>query len=195
MSAPHLYSEEELRALGFAHVGRDVRLDRSVRFFGIGRISIGDHSRIDPFCVLSAGPDGIAIGRNVHIAAYCGMVGRARIELGDFAGLSQRCSLFSSSDDYTGAAMTNPTVPEEFTRVEHGAVRLGRHVIIGCGSVVLPGVSIGLGAAVGALSVIRQDVPDFAIMAGNPARKLGERARTMLELELAYLASEAAGPG
>lgn len=192
MNPPHLYSEAELRGLGFAHVGRDVRLDRSVRLFGIERISIGDHCRIDSFCILSAGAGGIAIGRNVHVAAYCAMVGRGRIELGDFANLSQRCSIFSSSDDYTGAAMTNPTIPEEFTQVTHAPVRLGRHVIMGCGSVVLPGVTIGIGAAMGALTLIRHDVPDFAIMAGNPARQLRERARTMLELEQAYLASEAA---
>jgi galactoside O-acetyltransferase len=178
--------------MGFARVGRNVRLDRSVRLFGIERIAIGDHTRIDAFCILSAGAGGIAIGRNVHVAAYGAMVGRGPIVLGDFANLSQRCSIFGSSDDYTGSAMTNPTVPEAFTRVEHGPVTLGRHVIMGCGTVVLPGVAIGLGAAIGALSLVRGDVPDFAIMAGIPARRVGERKRDLLALERAYLDSEGA---
>lgn len=52
--------------------------------------------------------------------------------------------------------MTNPMVPVEFTNVTHADVNIGRHVIIGSGSVVLPGVTIGEGAAVGALSLVKK---------------------------------------
>jgi serine acetyltransferase len=49
-------------------------------------------------------------------------------------------------------------------------VRLGNDVWIGHGAVVLPGVSIGDGAAVGAGAVVSKDVPPFAVAIGVPAR-------------------------
>ena len=53
--------------------------------------------------------------------------------------------------------MTNPTVPSEFTNVHHAEVNIGRHVIkIGAGSIVLPGVTLEEGVAVGVLSLIRK---------------------------------------
>ena len=62
-------------------------------------------------------------------------------------------------------------------------VTVGRHVIVGNGSVLLPGVTLGEGAAVGALSIVKRDVPPFAIVAGPDGRQIGERRRDLLELE------------
>ena len=59
------------------------------------------------FCVLS-GTGGLTIGRNVHISAHNVIVGQARVDIGDFCTVSVRCSIFSSIDDYSGAAMANP---------------------------------------------------------------------------------------
>lgn len=56
-----------------------------------------------------------------------------------------------------------------------GPVRIGNRAWIGYGAIVLPNVSIGEGAVVGAGSVVTKDVDPFAIVAGNPARKIGER--------------------
>ena len=66
-------------------------------------------------------------------------------------------------------------------------------MVVGTGSVVLPGVTIGQGAAIGALSLIRKDVEAFAIMFGNPAKKIGERGRSMLEHEAMLRQREQAG--
>jgi galactoside O-acetyltransferase len=69
-------------------------------------------------------------------------------------------------------------------------VVLGRHGLIGAGSVVLPGVTIGEGAAVGALSLVRKDVPPYAIVAGNPMRTLGQRSEERLRLLESELEAE-----
>lgn len=182
----HLYQTEELLKFGFASVAKNVKIDSSVRFFGANNIHLGNNIRIDPFCILSAGENGIYIGNNVHIAAYCLLVGTGRIELEEFAGLSGRVSVYSSTDDYTGGAMTNPTVPKEFTNVTSQPVTLKKHAIVGAGSVILPGVTLGIAAAVGALTVIRKDVGDFSIVAGNPARQTGFRDRSILDKEAEY---------
>lgn len=176
--------------MGFQHLGKNVRISDRASFYGATRISIGDDCRIDDFCVLSAGDGGITIGRNVHIAVFSSIIGNGTISLGDFSGLSSRVSIYSSNDDYSGEHMTNPTVPAKFTRVRHAPVTVGRHVIVGTGSVILPGVVLHDGAAVGALTVIRNDCEPFTIYSGNPARRVGSRGQSLLELEKMFARSE-----
>lgn len=182
-------SDEEVAGLGLGHVGRQVRISRLASLHNPAGIRIGDCSRIDDFCVLSAGEGGIEIGRNVHIAVFCSLIGKGRISLGDFVGLSSRVTIYSSNDDYSGAYLTGPTVPAAYTHITSAAVTIGRHAIIGSGTVVLPNVNVGEGAAVGALSLLRADCDAFGIYVGAPARKVKERRRDLLALERDYLNS------
>ena len=86
--------------------------------------------------------------------------------------------------------MTNPTVHEEYTSEEVGGVTLGRHVIIGANSVILPGVTIGDGAAVGALSLVTKNLGEWGVFFGSPAKHLKKRSKDLLKLETKYLANE-----
>jgi galactoside O-acetyltransferase len=116
------------------------------------------------------------------------------VEIADFAGLSARVSLFSRSDDYTGAHLTNPTVPAAYTAPEPKApIRLGRHVIVGAGSVILPGVEIGEGAAIGALSLVAKPLKAWTIYAGSPAKVVRARRRDILDAEIRLRAALEAG--
>jgi len=185
-----MLTREQLDAMGFAHIGKDVCISDKASFYNCANIHIGDYSRIDDFCVLSAGRGGIHIGRNVHIAVFCSLLGQGKIELLDFAGLSSRVSLYSSSDDYSGKSMTNPTVPAEFTNVVHGDIQVGRHVIIGAGTIVLPGITIGEGSAIGALSLVTKHCDTFSIYSGSPAKRIKSRRRDLLDIEKAFLAKD-----
>lgn len=178
----------ELADLGLRSVGSDVRISRFARLYGADRMSIGDHVRIDDFCILSA-DEPMRIGRNVHIAAYCGLFGAAGLELLDFSNLSSRISIYTVSDDYSGASLTNPTVPAAYRFPETGPVRIGRHAIVGAGAVILPGVSLGEGAAVGSLSLVVRSIPAWSIAVGVPARVIKARGRGLLDHEAAYLAA------
>ena len=86
--------------------------------------------------------------------------------------------------------MTNPMVPSEYTGVTHADVFLGKHVIVGSGSVILPGVTLEEGVAVGALSLVHKNCEKFGIYAGSPARRINERKRNLLELEQRFIASK-----
>ena len=176
-------SDSALERLGLAAYGRRVQISDKASIHGAARISLGDDVRIDDFCVLSAGEEGIGIGCYVHVACQCTLIGKARIELEDFSGLSARVAVYSSSDDYSGESLTNPTVPAEFRRVTDAAVRIGRHVIVGAGAVILPGVVIGEGAAVGALTLVAKSLEPFAVYSGVPARRVGPRSRALVDLE------------
>jgi acetyltransferase-like isoleucine patch superfamily enzyme len=181
------YSADELSDLGIASVGAACQIDRSVRFFAPHRIRIGSHVRIDPFCLIS-GPSGnaeteIVIGDYVHLSVGCTLSGRGGITIDDYCGLSVHVSIFSSNDDYSGGFMTGPLVPSELTRVRSAPVRLDKHVIVGCNSVILPGTHLAVGASVGALTLVNKSVPEFTIVSGNPMRKIGLRSRQLLDLE------------
>jgi acetyltransferase-like isoleucine patch superfamily enzyme len=183
--------DDEIAAIGFARVGEDVRISRQAVFFGAAHMSIGRNTRIDAFCVLSAGEKGLSIGRNVHISCHTTIVGQGEVSIGDFATLSVRCAIFSSNDDYSGASMTNPTVPGEYRHSSDEGVAIGEHAIIGAGSVVLPGTRIGASAAVGALSMVNRDIPPTTIYAGVPAKFIRDRSSGHLELCRDFLRDEA----
>ena len=145
------YSEEELALLGLASYGKNVRLSRKTSLYGIGNISIGNNVRIDDFCVLSGR---ITIGNYVHINPFTGIfAGDAGVFLEDFANLASKITIYAVSDDYSGGYMTSPLLPKEVTNITHAPVHIGRHVIIGTGSSVLPGVSIGEGCAIGEVNL------------------------------------------
>jgi len=60
-----------------------------------------------------------------------------------------------------------------------GEVIIGNRVWIGYRAIILPGVTIGEGAVIGAGAVVTKSVEPFAIVAGNPARKIGERTQKL----------------
>jgi galactoside O-acetyltransferase len=175
--------EDSLSRLGLEAYGDNVLISEMASIYGADRIRLASNVRIDDFCILSAGEGGIEIGSFVHIAAYTSIIGAGRVTIEDFANLSSRVAVYSSSDDYSGETMTNPMVADEFKAVDSRPVHIGRHVIVGCGSVILPGATLHDGVAIGALSLVKNDCEAFTIHAGNPARKVGERSRRLLELE------------
>lgn len=189
------YTRDELASLGLKSFGEDVRISKKASLYNPGNISLGNHVRIDDFCVLSAGAGGIFIGDYVHIAVFCSLIGAGKITLDNFSGLSSRVSIYSSNEDYSGKYLTNPTVPAEFTGVTSADVYIGKHVIIGSGSILLPGVTLGEGCSVGALSLVKKGWPAFSIIAGSPAKRVGERKRDLLELERKLLREANAAGG
>lgn len=170
----------ELEALGFNALGKSVLIHRSAVLIRCEAIRIGTNVRIDPFCILSA-DEGLSIGNNVHIASHCSLTGKATIQLEDFSGLSQGVRIFSASDDYSGNSLTNPTVPSKFRNLEVSPVKIGRHAIVGSGTVILPGSIIEDGVAVGATALVKGRLKAWTIYVGAPARPLRERSKVMLE--------------
>jgi len=179
------YSSEELRAAGIGAVGENVRFHRTLNVFRLEHIFVGSNVVIDAYTSLIASGE-IRIGSNVHIGSYCHLSGGEGIELMDFCGVSQGTRIYSRSDDFTGQALTGPTLPSRFRKIEAGRVILERHVIVGANSVILPHVTIGEGSAIGALSLVNRSLPSWGVFAGVPTRKIKDRSRQLLDLEAAY---------
>ena len=176
-------TQQEIAEMGFASVGKNVLLSNKASYYNCQNIHIGNHVRIDDFCVLSAGIGGINIGNYIHIAVFSSLIGGGNISLADFCNISSRVSIYSSNDDYSGAAMTNPMLPKQLTNVQDADVKLESHVIVGSGSIILPNVILEEGVAIGALSLVKQNCQRFGIYAGVPAKKIAERKKDLLNYQ------------
>lgn len=183
------YTEEELREIGFRSCGKNVKISRKASVYGEKNIMIGDNVRVDDFCLLSGK---ITLGNHVHIAAYSSLWGgQTGIEMKDFSGLSSRCSIYAESDDYSGKTLTNPTIPDQYLGLHTGKVILEKHVIVGAGTVVLPGITVGEGSAVGSMSLVNRNLAEWGIYGGIPCKLLKPRSTEMLSLETQVLEGEA----
>jgi len=175
-------SIEELSYVGFKSYGENVLISKYAKFYHPERIVIGNNVRIDDFCILSAGGK-IEIGNYIHIACYTSIIGEGNVTIEDFCSISGRVSIYSSSDDYMGLAMTNPMVPSSFTRVSSLPVIMHKHVILGCGTIILPGVELGEGVSIGAMSLVNENCEAETIYTGNPLQKKGKRQQRYHKLE------------
>lgn len=175
------YTEEELQKIGFKKIGKKCQISRKASIYGAGNMEIGDHVRIDDFSILSGQ---IRIGSYVHLAAYSAFFGGDKgIFISDYAGLSSRVTVYASTDDYLGEAMTNPTIPSEYKKEYSAPVYIGEHVLVGSTSVILPGVNLKEGSSFGSMTLINHDSEEWSVNVGIPFKKIKDRSKKILELE------------
>jgi acetyltransferase-like isoleucine patch superfamily enzyme len=168
------------------------------RSHGSGEFRPEQFARLGPDCVFEAGvlvfhPEQVSLGRNVYVGHQTILKGyyKHTLEVGDETWIGQQCFLHAAGGLFIGAQVgigpgvkilssqhqeaprSTPifSAPLEFlpVRIEDGAD-------LGVGAIILPGVTVGRGAQVGAGAVVTRDVPPFAVVAGSPARVLRERS-------------------
>lgn len=175
------YSEEELKGIGLKKFGKNVLISRNISIYGAENISIGDNVRIDDFSILSGN---IFIGNNIHISAGVYMfAGDAGIEIGDFSGISSKTVIYAISDDFNGSFLIGPMIKKKYRNIISKKVFIGRHVQIGASCVVLPGATLNEGISVGAMSLVKDNLEDWSINVGIPARKIKDRKKDLLKYE------------
>lgn len=178
------YTEKELRDCGFAHIGENVKIAKNCSIVGLPRIWLGSNIRIDSCSVLTAPSGGyIKITGYTHIGTKSFIGGGGGVTFEEFAGTGHGTDIFTSSDDLSGESLVGPTIPADLANVNTAPVRLGRCVNIASSCVILPGVEIGEGSTVGAMSLVSRSLPAWGIYFGIPVRQIGVRSKKMLELE------------
>jgi len=182
------YTQEQLINLGFKLIGRNVKISDKASIYNCNQIEIEDNSRIDDFCVVSGK---IKIGRNVHITPMCLVAGGEKgITFEDFTTIAYGVQVFTQSDDYTGKTMTNSTIPKEYKNEFMKEVVIEKYTIVGAGSIIMPGVTLREGTSIGAMSLVLKSTEPWGIYVGNPAKRLKDRKKDLLELEKQYLENE-----
>jgi acetyltransferase-like isoleucine patch superfamily enzyme len=169
--------------LPFRSIGLDVTIWPLAKVIDPERISIGDSVIIDDFVFL-AGGEKTDIGSFVHIGAFTCITGNGAFTMEDFSGLSGGVSVYTGNEDYLGESLTNPAVPAPYRTPIRSFVHIKKHAIVGAKTVILPGVTIGEGAAIGANSLITKDCAPWTVYAGSPARPIRARpSERIFELE------------
>lgn len=171
------YTEGELRELPIKYIGSNVLISRKVSFYS-DNIVIGNNVRIDDYCILSGK---IILGSNIHIGAYSALYGSFGIEMEDYTGLSPRCTIFSATDDFGGEFLISPMAKKEFTSVTGGTVKVKKYSQIGAHSILMPNIEIGVGTAIGSMSLVKSSTDEWSIYCGIPAKKIKDRKRGLLK--------------
>jgi acetyltransferase-like isoleucine patch superfamily enzyme len=142
------------------------------KIIGIENIEFGHDIIIDDFVLIHA-KNRLKIGNYVHIACHASITGGAEVEIGDFSAVSQGSRILTATDDFTDWGFGNSTIAFEYRNVRRAPVHIGQFCIIGANSVILPGVTIGKGAMVGACSVVTRDLKPWGVYLGN--KKIRDR--------------------
>jgi acetyltransferase-like isoleucine patch superfamily enzyme len=115
-------------------------------------------------------PEGVCIGKHCSINEYCFIDGYGEVKIGNNVRIAHRASIISEDHGYRVRGILIKDQPKV-----KGMVIIKDDVWIGCNVTILKQVTIGQGAVIGAGSVIRENVPDYAIVAGNPQKVVGYR--------------------
>lgn len=173
------YTDDELLQIGFKSIGKDVKISRKTSIYSPQNIAIGDNVRIDDFCILSGY---ITLGSHIHISAYVALYGAMGIVMEDYAGISPKSVVYSAMDDFSGDYLIGPIHPEATTNVTGGIVTIKKYAQIGSNTVVFPNLTIGVGVAVGACSLVKKNLDEWGIYVGIPAKRLKDRNKGLLRL-------------
>jgi dTDP-4-amino-4,6-dideoxy-D-glucose acyltransferase len=170
-------------------IGEDVFVSQNVEIRRPHLVSLGNHVAIDTGFYITTRAE---IGDYVHIAPYVTVIGGADafFKVGNFSGISAGCRIVCATDAYLGEGLTSCIIPDQYRdRVINEPVIIDDFAAIGTNVVIMPGVTIGEGCAIGACALVTADTEPWTVYVGIPARPIKIRPKeTMLNYarELGY---------
>jgi acetyltransferase-like isoleucine patch superfamily enzyme len=158
----------------FASLGDNVVIEQGVLVFKPEKIRIGANVYIGHSAILRGyDRSEMVIGDDTWIGQFCYINSAGGIKIGSKVGIGPCVKIMTSRHGEEGRY-----VPVLLCDLEFAPVTLEDETDIGIGAIILPGVTIGRGAIVGAGAVVTRDVEPYSIVAGVPARKIGDRPAT-----------------
>jgi galactoside O-acetyltransferase len=165
-----------MKKWNFNRMGSNIKIYDPVTFISTDLITLNNNIIISEFTFINAGL-GLFIGNYIHISPFTSISGGGYCVMEDFVGLSAGVRLITGSDDYSGKALTNPTIPSNFRNINRSYVHCKKHSLLATNVIVHPGITIGEGAVAASNSVITKDLDPWSVYMGTPAKKVKERDR------------------
>ena len=152
-----------------ANLGRELlRRDEVDEVVALDDLSTGDASRVDPGATFVEGSVLDGVGLRKALAEH-GVSGVVHIAAKKQVGESVADPLLYWHENLTGlVTLLQACRDQGVDRI--APVRIGRGAWLGENAVIMPGVTVGRGAVIGANAVVREDVPDYSVAVGVPAR-------------------------
>lgn len=136
--------------------------------FRMLRMNIGKGTYIDRHCYIMD-PNRLSVGKYSHVNRLSTLDARGGLTIGDSVSVSHGVMIMTGSHDFNATDFP----------VNYKSIFIGDYAWIGCGAIVLQGVTIGKGAVVAAGAVVTTDVPPYTIVGGIPARVIGQRNKNL----------------
>jgi acetyltransferase-like isoleucine patch superfamily enzyme len=155
----------------FKKIGKNVILENGVMVFHPETIELGNNIYIGHQTILKGYYKGaFLIGDGTWIGQQCFFHSAGNIQIGKNVGIGPGVKIITSAHFEEGIE-----IPVMHSHLEYKGVIIEDDADIGTGSIILPGITIGKGAIVGAGAVVTSDVAPYDVVAGVPARKIRSR--------------------
>lgn len=152
----------------------NVIIEQGVIFRNPHNVELDEFILLDKNVLLEAGS--VRIGKRVHIAENCVISGGGEFIMEDYSCMAHSSAVVTASDTPNyGFRGSGPMVPWEQRSVKFGKVIIRKDAFVGMGVRILPDVTINSGAVIAAGAVVNKDVAAWKIVAGVPAKEIGNR--------------------
>ena len=162
------------------YLGKNLKIGKLVNIRNPEKVIVGDNSIIDDFTYISGK---VEIGNFSHIAPNNTLTsGKSKITIGNCVGISNNCAIHASSSEYLSVSLDYPSIPEKY---KFGGVSddiiLENFVLLGSGTLVLPGVKFPNGSASAAKTILRnKKYNEWTLYSGYTSEKISNRKKSKI---------------
>lgn len=165
------YGNGDFKREDLAAIGENVVIEHGALIIKPERVKIGSNVYIGHYAILRGyDTNDLVIGNDTWIGQLSYINSAGGVTIGSRVGIGPCVKMMSSEHREEGR-----DVPVLLSDLEFARITVEDDCDIGIGAVILPGITVGRGSIVGAGAVVTKDVEPYSIVAGVPARKIGER--------------------
>jgi acetyltransferase-like isoleucine patch superfamily enzyme len=149
----------------FHHKGKGTIIRHRTRMdvFPWNRFNIGNNTTIEDFAVINNGVGDVIIGNNVRVGIGTTLIGP--VSLGDKVMIGQNVAISGLNHVYTDITVSIKEQPISVKKIT-----IADETWIGANATIVAGITIGKHSVIAAGSVVTKNIPDYSVVAGNPAR-------------------------
>lgn len=154
---------------------------KNVRVYNLSKIINPQYAMLDDHCIIYDytfidAQKSFKLGKYSEITWHCLIEGASFVHIGDRCFLGPGTKILGSTYKFDGYYSVQH-LPNGTSEVRYGGVTIKDDAYIGANCVIMPGVTIGEGALIGACSFVNRDVEPWSIYLGSPARKIRDREK------------------